>query len=402
MDKYLDFTVLGIYLIGAVLIPFFLKKKKRQQWLLWELGWAVLLFFSYVLLLESRNHTFYFVIPLGFFALFAFFYFKEKRRLINGFLFNLFLVSLAAYLTVLLFQTENLFLMILAFLVVVDLVLILLFGLYALIIFLYWNGFVVLKKEGPSLANLLTLLLAISLTVYLFYATVASNLLPEWTAPLLSIVPFLLFYFFFVFYNFLTISILYQFNRPRYSQDYIVVLGAGLLNGETVTPLLKARIDKAIHFYHAQTYATLHSPTLVMSGGQGPDEKIPESIAMKQYALAQGIPETDILVETRSRNTLENMRFSKELMLDHYGSEDFQAIFTTNNYHLFRAGLFARQTHLAADGIGAKTAFYFLPNAFLREYLAVLVMYKRQHLIVSSLVIVLLVIAAAINLFIVH
>ena len=33
-------------------------------------------------------------------------------------------------------------------------------GLYALIIFLYWNAVVVMRKEGRSLGNLLTLLLA--------------------------------------------------------------------------------------------------------------------------------------------------------------------------------------------------------------------------------------------------
>lgn len=41
--------------------------------------------------------------------------------------------------------------------------------------------------------------------------------------------------------------------------------------------------------------------------------------------------------------------------------------FTTNNYHLFRAGLFARMAGLKADGIGAKPLL-FLPNAFIRVH----------------------------------
>ena len=73
--------------------------------------------------------------------------------------------------------------------------------------------------------------------------------------------------------NFLTVSFLYQFNRPRYNQDFIVVLGAGLINGETVSPLLAKRINKAIAFYRAQSRATLNPPILLMSGGQGADEK---------------------------------------------------------------------------------------------------------------------------------
>lgn len=86
-------------------------------------------------------------------------------------------------------------------------------------------------------------------------------------------VPLILIYLFIVFYNFLTVSFLYQFNRPRYNQDFIVVLGAGLINGETVSPLLAKRINKAIAFYRAQSRATLNPPILLMSGGQGADEK---------------------------------------------------------------------------------------------------------------------------------
>lgn len=49
-----------------------------------------------------------------------------------------------------------------------------------------------------------------------------------------------------------------------------------------------------------------------MSGGKGTDEKVAEAIAMKQYALEKGIPERDILVETNSTTTLENMLFQKK------------------------------------------------------------------------------------------
>ena len=78
------------------------------------------------------------------------------------------------------------------------------------------------------------------------------------------------------------------------------MLGSGLINGEIVPPLLQARINKAIQFYKAQNRATLNPPKIVMSGGQGPDELLPESVAMKMYALTQGIPDDDILVEAHS------------------------------------------------------------------------------------------------------
>ena len=136
-----------------------------------------------------------------------------------------------------------------------------------------------------------------------------------------------------------------------------------------------------------------------MSGGQGQDEKVPESIAMKNYAMEKGIPERDILVETNSTTTLENMLFSKELM-DKQSNGSYQAIFSSNNYHIFRAGLFAKQANLKANGIGAKTAFYYLPNAFLREYVAILMLHKKRHLIFCGAIILLATLMALLTLFV--
>ncbi len=80
------------------------------------------------------------------------------------------------------------------------------------------------------------------------------------------------------------------------------MLGSGLINGEIVPPLLQARINKAIQFYKAQKSRNVKSTKkIVMSGGQGPDELLPESVAMKMYALTQGIPDDDILVEAHSK-----------------------------------------------------------------------------------------------------
>lgn len=385
MQFYGDLTFLGVYLLGLFFIPSWRKKKKEHDWLPWMFGWTVFMFFSYVLYLEIIRGTAFFLIPIAFFGLFALFYFKEKRRLLNGTLFNIFLVVLATYLGITAIRTNNYFLITLAIIALLAIFIALALGLYALIIFLYWNAVVVMRKEGRSLGNLLTLLLAIGLTLLLIYNFFFQSLLPTWLSLPLTIAPFILTYFAFVFYNFLTVSTLYQFNQPKYTQDYIVVLGSGLINGEIVPPLLQARINKAIQFYKAQNRATLNPPKIVMSGGQGPDELLPESVAMKMYALTQGIPDDDILVEAHSKNTLENMRFSKETMIEDFGNANFQAIFTTNIYHLFRAGLFARMAGLKADGIGAKTAFYFLPNAFIREFIAIVVMYKRRHIIVCGL-----------------
>ena len=396
LTRDLIFSIL--YIVGMVGIITWRRKQKDPALFFYCGTWTFALMLTYFIVLEIFYASFYFLIPLAFFSIFAFFYFTEKRRLLNGLIFNLFLISFGAYLLLLLFETQNIFIGGIFALIAVPALLILLFGIYILVVFLIWNGIIVLKRESRSLANLLTLLLGIALTLYIVATVFLINYLPAWINVLLSGIAVILIYLFIVFYNFMTVSFLYQFNRPRYNQNYIIVLGAGLINGERVSPLLAKRIDKAIAFYWAQSHATLNPPILLMSGGQGADEKLPEAIAMKNYALEKGIPERDILVETNSTTTLENMRFSKELMDRESGGGAYRAIFSSNNYHIFRAGLFAKQAQLKANGIGAKTAFYYLPNAFLREYIAILMLHKKRHMIVCGIILGLTALLALITL----
>lgn len=339
----------------------------------------------YFCILEIQNQTFFILIPLFFLLLFCYFYFKEKCRLRNGWLFNLMLISFMGYVAIVTATNGSLIgAGILAILAVLFLIVIL-FGLYAAIIFLIGNSFIVLRHESRRLPNLLTLILALAIIALIIMQIYGPKILPNWSVILLSIPTTIAFYFFVVFWNFLSISVIYQFNQPKFNQDYIVVLGAGLIGGERVTPLLAKRIDRAIQFYKKQSEETLSSPQLLMSGGQGPDEKIPEAQAMREYALEQGIPDEDILMEAQSTNTLENMRFSKEIM-ERENPSGYHAIFTSNNYHIFRAGMYAEEVGLKIDGIGSKTARYYLPNAFLREFIAVALMNKRLHLFVCGLI----------------
>ena len=387
-----------LFFSGLFLVLKWRKKQDDPDRFFFSMIWALTSLSGYLLILEILHGTCFILIPLGFLAFALWMYFRDKPRLINGFLFNCFILIFGIYLAFSVYVTQDLISLGLLGIALVAAILIALFGFISLLIFLYWNALVVLRKERRSLPNLLTLLLAIFLTGILIYNHFIAQNLPLWLSTLLSGLPVIMFYFAVAFLNFLTVSLLYQFNHPRYRQDYIIALGAGLIDGERVTPLLARRIDTAISFYRRQLKKTQKQAQLLMSGGQGPDEKISEAQAMKNYALSQGIPEDAILLEDRSTNTLENMRFSKAIMEQH-SPEGYQAIFTSNNYHIFRAGMYARTAGLKADGLGAKTAFYYLPNAFLREYIAILMMHKKRHLIVVTLIMAFSLLAAIIMFF---
>ncbi|SMH69225.1 conserved membrane hypothetical protein [Latilactobacillus curvatus] len=319
--------------------------------------------------------------PLFFLILFIGLQRFEKRRLINGIVFNFFLFSALMDAALIVIRLNNETLNNIAIVAVLIVMFFYLFG----IVLLLWNAYIVWKKESHTLSNMLTLLIALAI-IGSFFIPIITRLLhiPADVKLFVStIVSVFLLYIPLFFYLYLTSLIIYQFNRPHYQQDYIIVLGSGLIDGQFVPPLLASRINRAIRFYDKQVKKGRPAPKLVFSGGQGPDEKLPESVAMQRYAIEQGIPIKDTLTEEKSVNTLQNMQFSKDIIMADTTKSNPKIIFATNNYHTFRAGLFAKQARLKADGIGAKTSRYFLPNAIIREFIAILKMKQHQFILVA-------------------
>ena len=167
---------------------------------------------------------------------------------------------------------------------------------------------------------------------------------------------------------------------PPTDQDFLLVLGCGLREDGTPTPLLKGRLELALDFDRRQREEISREALFVVSGGQGPDEVCPEAVSMRNYLLEQGIAENRILLEDRSCDTAENMRFSKTIMDEQL--PDAKIAFFTTNYHVFRAGLKARRVHMNAIGMGAPTRWYFWPNAAVREFVGLLTEHRGKQLAV--------------------
>lgn len=164
---------------------------------------------------------------------------------------------------------------------------------------------------------------------------------------------------------------------PPKDRDYLIILGCGIRKDGSLTPLLRGRVDSAVDFAKKQETGNGHKAYFVPSGGQGSDEIISESEAMKRYLLSIGIPEERIIKEDKSTNTFQNMQFSKEVIEDREENcggkmEDKKIGFATTNYHIFRGYVMAQKNGMKAMGISARTKRYFYPNAFLREFAGML------------------------------
>ena len=146
--------------------------------------------------------------------------------------------------------------------------------------------------------------------------------------------------------------------------DAVIVLGAGV-NGETPSAALWSRIRAA------EAYLQKHPDVpVVLSGGQGPGERITEAEAMRRCLEDTG---AELLLEERSTSTAENFRYSKAL-LEEYGldTETATVAVVTNDFHCFRAHMIAQKQGLRIVDVPAELPWWWLTaNYYLREAFAV-------------------------------
>lgn len=145
--------------------------------------------------------------------------------------------------------------------------------------------------------------------------------------------------------------------------DYIIVLGAQVReNGPSV--VLRYRLDTAIEYLEENP-----ETICIVSGGQGANEPFSEAEGMANYLIENGIEKDRILLENKSKNTVQNMQYSSALMENEYNGVGI----VTNNFHMFRAMKLAKAQGLKnVCAIAADSNALYLPNNVLRECLGIL------------------------------
>ena len=106
---------------------------------------------------------------------------------------------------------------------------------------------------------------------------------------------------------------------------------------------------------------------IIVCGGKGTDETVPEAVAMAAYLKARGVPGEDILLEAQSRNTRENLRFAKRIM----EANGYQTcVLVTSDYHMMRARMLAGQEGLSVTCSRARSDWPGLWFSRVRECLS--------------------------------
>lgn len=261
------------------------------------------------------------------------------------------------------------------------------------------SNIVLVIKEGKSLRNLLGVFLGIFLCIMtilpdrLYEIILRTQIInihnlnsigPYLYNYLETLIYLLIAYLECILLGTIIIAIKAVHKKVKYDKDYMIILGCKIKKDGTLPPLLRGRVDKAIEFRNKQLEETNKDLIFIPSGGKGKDEVISESEAIKNYLLSKGIKEKNILVEDKSTNTYQNIKYSNKLI----NNKNKNIAFSTTNYHVLRAGLIATEQGIKLEGIGSRTKAYFWINAFIREFIGTLFSEKKKHIIVFLIIMI--------------
>lgn len=145
----------------------------------------------------------------------------------------------------------------------------------------------------------------------------------------------------------------------KFDADCIMVLGAGIKDDETPTPMLKDRLDTGIMLYKNGV-----APKLLLTGDNG-TEAHNEIHVMLNYARKAGVPDKDIFCDHAGFSTYDSMYRAKDIF------EVEKMIVVTQTYHEYRALYIAEKLGIEVKGVASDQMKYSgQPVREIREVLA--------------------------------
>ena len=144
--------------------------------------------------------------------------------------------------------------------------------------------------------------------------------------------------------------------------DVAVVLGAAVWDDEP-SPVLRERINHSIWLYENN-----YVDKIIFTGGKGKGNKYAESEVAREYAIKNKVNPEDILIETKSKITEENLIYANEIAID----KNFNTFtIVSDPLHMKRAMLMAKNTEMEAYSSPTQSSAYKTLNSkvpfFLRE-----------------------------------
>ena len=148
-------------------------------------------------------------------------------------------------------------------------------------------------------------------------------------------------------------------NMKDFGADCIMILGAGIKDDKTPTPMLKDRLDTGIMLYKAGV-----ASKLLLTGDNGSKEHN-EIHVMLNYAKDAGVPEEDIFCDHAGFSTFDSMYRAKNIF------QVSTLIVVTQTYHEYRSLYIGEKLGLKVMGVASDQMKYAgQPMREIREVLA--------------------------------
>jgi len=119
----------------------------------------------------------------------------------------------------------------------------------------------------------------------------------------------------------------------------IVVFGAAQYSGKP-SPTLKRRLDHAVDLYEEGL-----APVIITTGGAGRDPKFSEGGVGRDYLALHGVPESRLIAETQSDDTLQSSIRVAAILRENKVSD---CLAVSDGYHMFRVKQMMQQQGITA------------------------------------------------------
>ncbi|OWZ82763.1 YdcF family protein [Natranaerobius trueperi] len=149
--------------------------------------------------------------------------------------------------------------------------------------------------------------------------------------------------------------------------DYLIIHGAAVWD-DNPSPTLENRLIKGIEYLNKHPEAKV-----IVTGGLGEEEEYTEAKVMKDYLTSNEIAKNRIIKEENSRNTFENLLYTKDILKEKEENlENITLMLTTSEFHMLRAQMLANRQGFKTLQNPAKTPREVFLQYTIREYFALI------------------------------
>ncbi len=148
--------------------------------------------------------------------------------------------------------------------------------------------------------------------------------------------------------------------------DVVLLLGYRVRDDKPA-PILMMRIERAAEYLKENK-----DTDIIVCGGivNSKDQHRTEASIMYDELVKLGVERERIILEDKSRTTVENFLNAKKIIAERYGKKEVSVAVLSSEFHLMRAGVIAKRCGLKADTIAAPSPKKEKVKNYVRELFA--------------------------------